>query len=212
MFALTQISLSKNILTSLKKLTKHLFWYLTHEKPQKGIKNVHLGCGDINFPNFINIDLLPLKHVHYLHGIENLEMFKDDELDLIYTSHCLEHISYTAIESTLEGYYSKLKSGGILRISVPDFDVILKAYQESNRDLAKLLVVLYGGHDYDYNYHYMAFNRTYLENLLKKVGFREIKEWRHDNVWHKDIPDWSKRTIDLAGKTYFISLNIEAIK
>lgn len=195
-----------------KRRLKYLYWFFNHQKPNTKIKNVHLGCGEINHPNFINVDLLPFKHVHFLHKVESLNMFKDNELDLIYISHCLEHISHTQIEFVLSEYYRKLKLGGVLRISVPDFEVILQAYDENAEDLEKLMVVLYGGQDYDFNYHYAIFDKFYLKSLLKRVGFSQVQEWKHEHVWHKNIDDWSNKSISLNGKDYFISLNIEAIK
>jgi predicted SAM-dependent methyltransferase len=52
---------------------------------------LHLGCGNINYPDFINVDLMPASHVHYVRGINNLKPFKNNSVDLIYACHCLEH-------------------------------------------------------------------------------------------------------------------------
>ena len=40
----------------------------------------------------------------------------------------LEHISFKDSEDFIEKMYNKLKSGGILRISVPSFDSIIQIY------------------------------------------------------------------------------------
>ena len=83
---------------------------------------LHLGCGNINKENFINIDGFPYSHVHYVQSLDKLSNFDDDSVDLIYACHCLEHFRYSQTELVLREWYRVLENGGILRLSVPDFD------------------------------------------------------------------------------------------
>src|SRR5574343_340706 len=58
----------------------------------------------------------------------------DNSYDLVYTSHCLEHIGNNAVEMVINEVKRILKPGGIFRITVPDADKAYKAYK--NKDLS----------------------------------------------------------------------------
>ena len=96
---------------------------------------LHLGCGYVNHPKFINIDVIPLRHIHYVRNIDNLSIFKDYSVDLIYASHCLEHFPFSAVPIILKEWYRVLKPKGILRLSVPDFKLLLKIYNETGHNI-----------------------------------------------------------------------------
>ncbi len=124
---------------------------------------LHIGCGDINSPGFINVDARPLPHVHILTTkLYRLTLIPNDTIDLIYMSHVLEHVSHREIISTLCELHRILKIGGVLRISVPDFDLIVKLYQAAGRDITVIERPLLGGQDYPFNFHYTAFNDEHL--------------------------------------------------
>lgn len=179
---------------------------------QKQSLKIHLGCGDINHPDFVNVDLRPLKHIHYIGGIDNLKMFRKDSVDLIYTSHCLEHVPHAKIDKVIKEWNRILKPGGKVRISVPDFDKITLIYRENNNSIAAIINPLMGGQDYKENFHYSVFNYDSLADILSKNDFIEIKEWKHGSDEYSSFPDWSGGIIEVRGQKYPISLNIEAIK
>ena len=174
---------------------------------------LHLGCGPVDYPGFINIDKYPFQHVHYLRNVKRLPHFKNESADLIYISHCLEHFSYLEVPGILNEYYRVLKPGGILRISVPDFDKILTIY-EKEQTIESIEQRVLGGHDYKFNFHYAIFNQSYLEKLLTSAGFGTVKNWEFGTGPFKDLPDWSgkKVLVNPGNREYEISLNIEAIK
>lgn len=170
---------------------------------------IHLGSGDQDDKRFINIDSIPFKHVHFVHDVTKLPMFHDNRADLVYASHVLEHTSYKYLVETLREWHRILKPGGILRISVPDFDNILNIYKSENNSIEMIEGPLMGGQNYRYNFHMAVFNETYLTNALLKAGFREVRGWDPDTAEYYTFSDWANR--QLYGK-YHLSLNLEAIK
>ncbi len=173
---------------------------------------IHIGCGQFNDSRYINIDTRPGWHIHFVDSIENCEkLFPKNYADLIYVCHVLEHVSHLKIGKTIEGLYKCLKRGGVLRFSVPNFDTIVKIYQEkkSIRDITEPLM---GGQGYPANFHCSIFNEDYLKNLLLKSGFKEVRKWNPENAPFHNFNDWSKREIELYDKNWQISLNLEAIK
>lgn len=174
---------------------------------------LHIGCGDINAPGFINIDARPQPHVHIVTTrLFRLEIIPGNVADLIYMSHVLEHVSHREIVATLQEMHRILKDGGVLRISVPDFDRIIDIYQATERDITAIEQPLLGGQDYAFNYHYAAFNDAHLRKAMLKSGFRETRTWDSHNCEYHDFDDWASRNIPWDGREFAISLNIEAIK
>lgn len=99
---------------------------------------VHIGCGEINIPEFINIDAQPLAHVHIVtDDITRLADFGDDTVDLIYMCHFLEHIKQSDIMPVLIEMKRVLTKGGILRLSAPDFDRLKELMISLNLEAVK---------------------------------------------------------------------------
>ena len=180
--------------------------------PPTARTNLHLGCGEVNHPEFINVDGLGKKHIHYVRAIDNLAPFGDRSIDLVYASHCLEHFSHVRVNKVLHEWYRVIKVGGILRLSVPDFELLLDIYRDNNNDLDAIQQPLMGGQDYKYNFHYIAFNRSNLTAILKRVGFKTVRSWQPGTSNLTTFDDWSAKKMDYNGKQYLISLNLEAIK
>ncbi len=178
----------------------------------QGQVNVHLGCGSVNHPMFINIDGLSAPHIHYIQDIDNLSIFKDNSVDLIYACHCLEHFSYIKVPQVLAEWFRVLKKDGILRLSVPDFDVLLSVYEDSGNEVNSIMNFLMGGQDYKFNFHKAIFNNSSLSHLLKNAGFNQITKWSPGSSELTTFDDYSSYKIFKNDKFYQISLNLEASK
>lgn len=173
---------------------------------------VHFGCGIFNDSRYINVDARPGWHIHYVDTIENCnQLFPPGSADLIYCCHTIEHVSHQKISDVVKGVYVTLKRGGVFRISVPDFDMIVKMYQEKGR-IEDIMEPLMGGQGYPENFHSSVFSETYLKKLLMESGFREVRKWDPLKASYHTFDDWAGRTFPLYGKDWQISLNLEAVK
>lgn len=74
--------------------------------------------------------------------------------------------------------------GGVLRIAVPDFEAIVSEYMENKR-LSGVLGLLYGGQNYEYNFHYVAFDYEDLKKRLEAAGLTGVA--RYD--WREFLPE-----------------------
>jgi predicted SAM-dependent methyltransferase len=185
----------------------------TFPKNSDGKVLVHIGCGETNSPEFINVDARPLAHVHIVtNDITFLADFNSGTVDLVYMCHILEHIKRDNLKKVLLEMKRVLKDGGVLRISVPDFDKLMEVYNASGKDIKTISHQLMGGQDNEYNIHYSVFNHQRLSELLKEVGFQKIVSWTPDNCRYHNFKDRASRKINVNGKEYMISLNLEAIK
>ena len=180
--------------------------------PLDGVVRLHLGCGAIDHPGFINIDGIDRPHVHFVQTLTQLKRFPNDSVKFVYTSHTLEHFPRSQTVSILKEWFRVLVPGGRLCVSVPDFDRILELYRLSGGDVDFILPPLFGGQDYPFNFHHTAFNKTSLTAAFKSAGFLKVDNWVHGSDAFHNLADWSGRTITVNGHQIPISLNLEAIK
>lgn len=200
----------------LKRLVRGAWWRFNQSRfPQNadGKTLLHIGCGSINSPGFINIDARKYPHVHVVtKKLTRLPLFPSDVADLIYMCHVLEHVPGAQVGAVLSEMFRLLKPGGTLRLSVPDFDMIVEMYSASGRNLPAISGALMGGQDYKFNFHYVVFNAEYLGNLLRSSGYRDVRMWDPGHCHYHDFEDWASRLYECEGKQYPISLNLEASK
>ncbi|MFT4746612.1 MAG: SAM-dependent methyltransferase [Congregibacter sp.] len=92
------------------------------------MKMLNIACGDRYCEGWINIDFHAdsnsVTKVNILGGLP----FEDNSIDVIYSSHFLEHLSPVQAKFVLLETRRVLKSGGIIRVSVPDLENICVEY------------------------------------------------------------------------------------
>jgi predicted SAM-dependent methyltransferase len=175
-----------------------------------GVK-IHFGCGPVNFPGWINIDALSNPHIHLAGSLETLNTFNSDSVDLIYACHVLEHLNHVECSLFLDKAYKILKPGGCLLLSVPDFKSLANLYLQTD-NLSDIHPAIFGGQDYEFNYHKQGFDRMKLTNNLIAKGFQMIEDWNSLTEFGLEGFDWSSKKITLEKKEYFISLNLKSYK
>jgi predicted SAM-dependent methyltransferase len=175
---------------------------------------LHLGCGKKYIKGFLHVDLLDLSHIDYKTSVNNLSFAKYNTVDLIYSSHVLEHFGRNEYKDVLLEWYRVLKIGGILRISVPDFKAVVDHYNKE-RNIELLLGLVIGGQKLgEYDYHQMIFDESLLKRELKDIGFKSVSKYNWKDVCHSDIDDFSQAYLPHMDKKngMLMSLNIEATK
>lgn len=173
---------------------------------------LHLGCGPVAHPRFVNVDAYPYPHVHHVRAIDDLSPFRDGSAALVYACHCLEHFCTAEIPRVLGEWYRVLRPGGILRLSVPDFDRLVAIYAAHDRDIESISLPLLGGQDNRYNFHHAVFTAKSLTRLLQECDFREVRAWEPGSYDLTTFDDWSSRKVSFKGIEHPVSLNLEAVK
>lgn len=181
------------------------------------IKKLHLGCGKRDFGvGWTHIDCGLFPHVHS-HNITQLS-FDDESVDLVYASHVLEYFDREEVLLVLREWHRVLKSGGIIRLAVPDFEAMCKLYINNNFPLKSFLGPLYGkiqpmGLDKSI-YHKTVYDFCSLEHVLYASGFSLVKTYDWRETEHSHIDDHSQAYLPHMHKEHgdLISLNIEAVK
>ena len=174
---------------------------------------LHLGCGKRHIPGFVHIDAIDYPHVDHVATIDNLSFVGDGTVDLIYNCHVLEHFKRREVERVLAEWMRVLKPGGVLRISVPDFEALCQIYLREKK-LGLVVGALFGRQDYLYNIHYNVFDYAALAQALESVGFVDTHRYDWRDTEHAHVDDYSQAYIPHMDKEngLLISLNVESRK
>jgi predicted SAM-dependent methyltransferase len=179
---------------------------------------LHLGCGHRHLNTFIHIDKDVLPHIDYPNtDIGDLSMFEDNSVDLIYTCGAFEYYSREEAVSVLDEWKRVLKPFGTLKISVPNFESIVKVYQKyNNLDGIGILGPLYGKWKLQKNkhiYHKTVYDQKSLTDLLKRCGYRNIKNYTAEDFLPKEFDDFSLAYVPHMDKNGIqMQLNLECEK
>ncbi len=130
---------------------------------------VNLGCGPVGKDDWINLDWGVLAFLHRYRFLEtillklnllpkgynvkwpgNLRLhncrkrlpFSDDSVDYVYTSHFLEHFKRFEARSILAECYRILRKGGVIRVTLPDLEILAKKYLEKDSEYFKSILAL----------------------------------------------------------------------
>lgn len=96
-------------------------------KPYK----LHLGCGPVHLEGFCNVDAMDTSAVDIIDDISTLNRFPNGCAKEIYACHVLEHFSHDEVPELLKRWSDVLMPGGLIRISVPDLDKIVRIYHKN---------------------------------------------------------------------------------
>jgi predicted SAM-dependent methyltransferase len=89
---------------------------------------LNLGCGSRCHPEWLNVDSRPSAPGVFVHDLREGIPFADESLDVVYHSHLLEHITKKQAVRFMKDCFRVLKRGGIIRIVVPDLEMIVTHY------------------------------------------------------------------------------------
>lgn len=152
----------------------------------------------------------------------------DNSIDMIYLGQMIEHLNpiYEA-PKFLQECFRMLQKNGLLRITTPDLDLLIKAYLEGQMDKfsneqpgyyknaepsAQLALLMYGAGGpqctwNNYEGHMCLYTQKSMHKLLSSVGFREI-EFYYEAGKSKN-PVMATEAVDMGLSHSFI---VEAIK
>ncbi|HQT26932.1 MAG TPA: hypothetical protein PLK99_10115 [Burkholderiales bacterium] len=136
---------------------------------------LNLGCGHIPLEGYINVDRRPLPGVDIVAEVDALP-FEPGDLDEIFSAHFLEHFPQEQLRRQfLPYFFSLLKDGGIFRAVVPDAEAMIREYSTGRFTYENLREVMYGGQDYDGDFHFNMFTPDSLSGLLAEAKFTNVE-------------------------------------
>ena len=181
---------------------------------------LHLGCGKRHLDGYIHIDLDTHPHIDYAQDIRELPMIMDETVDLIYSCGAIQYFDRDEVKIVLKEWRRVLKKDGILRLSVPDFESIVKVYLQNgkNLDTRGILGPLFGkwliklDSSERYIYQTTTYDYKSMRTLLNDCGFKCVKRYDWREVLPPHYDDYSMAYIPHMDHEngLQICLNVEA--
>jgi SAM-dependent methyltransferase len=152
------------------------FMFEKHIQPDDVV--LDFGCGggfllkNLNCREKIGVELNPIarNYCNTVSGIdcfESLDAVPDESVDVVISSHCLEHTANPV--ELISILYEKLKAGGKIVIAVPLDSYLCKWVKD------------------DINNHLYSFSPMNLGNILQSTGFKDIEA---KVILHKWVPQY----------------------
>jgi SAM-dependent methyltransferase len=165
-----------------------------------GEKRLHWGCGDITPEGWINSDIKEGPNVDIVCDILKGLPMDDESVDYIASHHVLPCLEIFDQVKAIKELYRVLKTGGVLRLGLPDLDRSIAAYQSGNRD--HFLVWTWDTLSGDFITHILWYNCTrtlftyeFAVELLRKSGFEDVRRasYRQTNSRYPELVELDNR-------------------
>lgn len=159
---------------------------------------LYVGCGNHRLPGFTHVEINVSKQFKkggdvgapdILCDITKHIPLRDDSVTMVFSRATMEHLEYQELTNHLLVCRRVLKKGGVVRMIVPDFDIMIQNYQDRTEDLEK------ADRESDFNdsmpretysevfnQRALYFDHRYLHNFetlskaLERTGFSSIKK------------------------------------
>ena len=177
------------------------------------LRRLNLGCGPIAPLGWINCDIQPGPGVDLVADVRSGLPLPVDSLDYIVGIHVLPEIPFCDQARTLAELRRLLRPGGVLRLSLPDMDLAIRAYLSGDIDYfligddvtqslaGKMIVQLTW-----YGRSRCLFTWDFTRELLAHAGFGNITRCAYQQTAspHAGITELDDRPLE--------SLFVEAVK
>lgn len=102
---------------------------------------INIGSYTVMFDGWMNLDIINAPEL-YVYAFQNNKQFLSVDAsrglpfgsgtaDFIFSSHMIEHVSYRVAENLLKECYRVMKPGAVMRIAVPDLELLVNMYKEN---------------------------------------------------------------------------------
>lgn len=140
---------------------------------QSGLR-LNLGCGHLPLPDYVNVDMRDLPGVDVVAPVDNLPA-QAGQVAEVFSAHLVEHFPQEQLVRDLLPYWvGLLRPGGTFRAVVPDAGAMLEAHARGDYSYDDLREVLYGGQEYEGDFHFNMYTPETLAELLADAGLVDI--------------------------------------
>lgn len=144
------------------------------------ITGIDIGCGESPRSGFLGLDFRKTKSVDIIADASILP-FRDASFYHIFSSHTIEHFSHTKVMEVIAEWVRILKKGGIFEIICPNLRT--RALRFFLNPTWNDVVNIYGGQDYNGNYHTCGFSFGLLKEMCANSGIGSINRMSTGYKW-----------------------------
>lgn len=131
---------------------------------------LNLGCGHLPIEGYINVDGRELPGVDVVAPVDRLPV-DPGEVAEIFSAHLVEHFPQEELVRRILPYWvDLLRPGGELRAVVPDAGAMLAGHADGEVPYDDLREVLYGGQEYEGDFHFNMYTTESLTQLFEDAG------------------------------------------
>jgi predicted SAM-dependent methyltransferase len=164
------------------------------------VARLHWGCGSLTPAGWINSDIREGPGVDIVGNVLEGLPLEPDSIDYISSQHVLPELKIHEQVPALRELRRVLKPGGVLRMSLPDLDRAIAAYQARRQDyfLVWECDTVAGNFVTQMLWHntvHTLFTFEFLEELMLKAGFAEVRrvEYRKTTSPYPEIVELDNR-------------------
>jgi hypothetical protein len=149
-------------------------------RPRPGAR-LHLGCGDVYLPNYLNVDYPPPL------GVASGTSRPDVEADIVSLDapdgtiaeirlhHVFEHFERAVGLALLVRWFDWLEAGGVLTIETPDFERSVEGFASKRLDQQSLILRhVFGSQEAPWARHLDGWSSRRFHEVLARLGFEQI--------------------------------------
>ena len=136
---------------------------------------IELASGERPYDGYFHCDERLLPATGMVCRVECLP-FVTDSVEAILASHIIEHFSYLTVDKVLDEWYRALKPGGDILIITPNFGYVAHGYTDGSMDYTEARNRMFGGQDYEGNYHYNMYDTKSMQKALETSGFKNVRD------------------------------------
>jgi len=135
---------------------------------------LNLGAGHIALSQYLNVDARELPDIDVVADVRHLP-FEKGEVAEIFSAHMLEHFPLEELRRTLLPYWiSMLREGGRFVAVVPDVGKMVEELAAGRMPAVEFMEVIYGGQEYEGDFHFAGFTQQLLVSLLEDAGLSDV--------------------------------------
>ena len=170
---------------------------------------LYIGTGGLAPDGYTTVDIDPANKPDIVADASKLPMIESGAAGEVYASHVVEHFPWPYVLLALAEWARVLKTGGMMRISVPDMTLLARMVAEGTNPW-HAMGNIYGGHwatpGGPQGHHY-GYTRHMLVEVLTVLGFGNFEHW------NTDLPEAANGWLYLEnGEQVGLSVNISGVK
>jgi hypothetical protein len=167
---------------------------------------LHLGCGEVYLPGYVNIDLPPALRADLAADVTALR-YEPESVAEIRLHHVFEHFTRGTALRLLLDWYDWLVADGVLTIETPDFERSAREFARRPRVQSRAVLVrhLFGSHEADWAVHRDGWYRDKFAHVLGGLGYADLSfafgDWKgtfNITVTARKRPPFAERRDRLA--------------
>ncbi len=140
---------------------------------------VELASGERPHEGYLHCDERLLPATGMLCRVERLPL-ATGSVETLLASHIIEHFSYLTVDEVLAEWHRVLRHGGSIMIITPNFGYVAHGYAAGWMDHKEARDRMFGGQDYEGNYHYNMYDSESMRTALEATGFRNVRDVTSD--------------------------------